>query len=320
MLNQAQDQVVQRDTSAIAVRDYGGRGSPVVLLHGGTRNLGDWTIIGPALAAHHRVIALDFRSHGASTPCEAAWTITDAVTDVQAVITALRLDPPWLVGHSIGGIVATHYTAEARPCRGVVNIDGVGVSLPPVLPSPDPVGAREQLQTMITQMAEAVNLAAATPPILLSAAEVTQRLATVRAQTIHRGDSWAVLGPTAARSWFQRADGQYQDNPSSVAIAALSQAVLDIDIFALTRQVTCPLLFVEAIDPSTPLTDSTGAVDLMQVWRGGVHLAFEQIAHEHPNVVWQGMVGDHMLVPHQAALLIEVLLHFIHEDPPVKGS
>jgi pimeloyl-ACP methyl ester carboxylesterase len=71
------------------------------------------------LAAHHRVVVLDFRSHGASTPCEGLWTIADAVDDVQAVIAALHLANPWLVGHSIGGMVATRYAATQGVCRGV---------------------------------------------------------------------------------------------------------------------------------------------------------------------------------------------------------
>ncbi len=96
----------------LAIRDYGGRGNPVVLLHGGTRNLGDWATIAPDLAPFHRVVALDFRSHGASTPCGAWWSVADAVADVQAVVAALDLDTPWLVGHSIGGIIATQYAAE----------------------------------------------------------------------------------------------------------------------------------------------------------------------------------------------------------------
>ncbi len=148
----------------LAIRDYGGRGNPVVLLHGGTRNLGDWATIAPDLAPFHRVVALDFRSHGAATPCGAWWSVADAVADVQAVVAALDLDTPWLVGHSIGGIIATQYAAEQGACRGVVNIDGVGVSLPPVLPGPEPVGTRTQLQAMITQMAEALAPAAAPLP------------------------------------------------------------------------------------------------------------------------------------------------------------
>ncbi|MBV9786864.1 MAG: alpha/beta hydrolase, partial [Chloroflexi bacterium] len=151
-----QDHVIHHGTVALAIRDYGGHGSPIVLLHGGTRNLGDWAMIAPILATRHRVVALDFRSHGASTPCGATWTVADAVADVRAVVDTLHLDIPWLIGHSIGGMVATQYAAKQGTCRGVVNIDGVGVSLPPVLPGSDPIGTRKQLQMMITQMVEAL--------------------------------------------------------------------------------------------------------------------------------------------------------------------
>jgi hypothetical protein len=134
---------------------------------------------------------------------------------------------------------------------------------------------------------------------------------TQRTQAVQRGEDWTVLGPTVERAWFQRPDGHYEENPSPLAIAALSQAMLDIDIFALTRAVTCPLLFIEAIEPAGPVHDPSSAVDLMQAWRDGVQLAFKRIAAEHPQIAWHGIVGDHMLVPHQAAQLTNVVLHFM---------
>ena len=169
---------------------------------------------------------------------------------------------------------------------------------------------------MIAQMAETIAPATAPASLLLSREEVAQRLSTLRQATVQRGESWEVIGPTAERSWYRWGDGRYQENPSSLALAALSQAVLDIDIFALTRSVRCPLLFIGAIDPLAPSTDTDGAIDLMQIWRSGVQLAIEQIACEQPNVAWRGVVGDHILVPHQAAVLTEVLLQFMNSDHP----
>lgn len=311
MTDLTHDQLVQRGPIAIAVREYGGSGPPVLLLHGGARNLGDWAAIAPRLTSQHRVVALDFRSHGASTPCDAVWSVADAIDDVQAVITALQLGAPWLAGHSLGGMVATRYAAEQRPCRGVVNIDGVGVSLPAVLPGPDPDAARQALQTMIAQMAEVIASTTAAPPAIVSAAEVAQQLSSMRKATIQREQSWDIVGPTAERAWYRWSDGRYQENPSPLAIAALSQAVAQLDIFALTRRVRCPLLFLEAIEPQPTSRGGDGATDLMQTWREGVRLAIEQIAQDHPNVAWRGLQGDHMLVPNQAAAVADALLRFI---------
>jgi pimeloyl-ACP methyl ester carboxylesterase len=309
-MNKIQDQLVWQGEIAIALRDYGGDGSPLILLHGGTRNLGDWELIAPVLTAHHRVIALDFRSHGASTPCETIWTLADAVADVQAVIRALDLDAPWLVGHSLGGLVATCYAAEQRASRGVVNLDGVGVSLPEILPDPHPHTTRQHLRAMIAEMAEILVPVTAASPMVYAAHEVADRLATLHAQTVERAGSWELTRPTAARSWYRLESGFYQENPSSAAVAALSAAVVEIDIFALTRAVRCPLLFVGAIDPAASRNDHAAAPDLMQLWRHGVQLTIEQIGREHPNVAWRGVAGDHMLVPNQAAAVAEVVLRF----------
>ncbi|HEU4324576.1 MAG TPA: alpha/beta hydrolase [Roseiflexaceae bacterium] len=304
-----QDHRVVCGAVTLAVQDYGGDGTPVLLLHGGTRNLGDWGTVVPRLAARHRVVALDFRSHGASTPCGAEWSFADAIDDVRAVVAALRLEWPWLVGHSIGGMVATGYAAEGGACRGVVNIDGVGISLPPVLPGPDSDAARQELQAMIAQMAAALAPGAAIPAApLLSVEELAQRLSAQREATARRGESWQVTGPTAERAWYRREDGRYEENPSEAAVAALSQAVAGIDIFALTRRARCPLLFIGAVDPAA---QSGEGADLMQRWRAGVRLAFEQIGRERPEVAWRGLSGDHMLVPYQAAAVANALLEFL---------
>jgi len=45
-----------------------GQGSPVVLLHGGLGNSNTWGSQVPALAGRYRVIVLDSRGHGRSTP------------------------------------------------------------------------------------------------------------------------------------------------------------------------------------------------------------------------------------------------------------
>ena len=51
----------------IAARDFGGDGADLVLVHGGTHNLGDWVALMPLLGPHFRCVALDLRGHGQST-------------------------------------------------------------------------------------------------------------------------------------------------------------------------------------------------------------------------------------------------------------
>jgi pimeloyl-ACP methyl ester carboxylesterase len=304
------DSTVPRGKVALAVRDYGGDGIPMVLLHGGGRNLCDWAASAQRLVAHHRVVALDFRSHGSSTPCDDVWSFAEALDDVAAVIAYFALDNPFLVGHSLGGMVATLYGARHHTCRGVVNVDGVGVSLPTVFPVSDPEVARQRIRDVIEAMASAVVPTSAGTAALLNRAAVDQRLAALRAQAEQRGQDWSIVGPGAERSFFRTPDGRYQENPSAVAQAALAAAVLDVDIFAMTRSVRCPLLFIGATGRAGIGTNGDQLSEVMDIWRGGVQLEFEQITHERPNVRWSGLAGDHMLVLHAAEPLTDSVLRF----------
>ena len=102
----------------------------LILLHGGSAHAHWWDHIAPALARTHRVLALDLRGHG-----ESAWThppayeIADYVADLEGVITALELDTPVLMGHSLGGFVALRYATTAVASRGAFVIVDIGPRL-----------------------------------------------------------------------------------------------------------------------------------------------------------------------------------------------
>jgi len=93
----------------------------IVLLHGITESRESWRPLIPSLAMFRRVLAVDLRGHGESPSADRFDPVSYA-TDVVETVGALGLRRPLLVGHSLGGIVATAYAAMA-PCDGVVNID-----------------------------------------------------------------------------------------------------------------------------------------------------------------------------------------------------
>ena len=98
-----------------------GEGPPLVLIHGITESWRSWEPLLAPLAAGHTVVAMDLRGHGGSSTGQ-GYDTGSMAGDVSEVVDALGLDRPLVVGHSLGGVVATAFAATF-PCRGVVNVD-----------------------------------------------------------------------------------------------------------------------------------------------------------------------------------------------------
>jgi len=95
------------DGATLAFHDSGGPGPAVVLLHGAGADHRTFADQATALAAHgSRVVLPDLRGHGASRPTSTRLTAPLLVADVEALVAALGLDRPVLVGHSLGGNLA----------------------------------------------------------------------------------------------------------------------------------------------------------------------------------------------------------------------
>jgi pimeloyl-ACP methyl ester carboxylesterase len=83
-----------------------GAGRPLILLHGG---LGSGEMFGPllpALAASHKVIAVDLQGHGRTADVDRPISIETMADDIAALIEHLGLDRPDVMGYSLGGGVA----------------------------------------------------------------------------------------------------------------------------------------------------------------------------------------------------------------------
>jgi len=89
---------------SLAATEYG-EGPPLAILHGLFGSGRNWAGIAQRLAAHHRVIALDLRNHGAS-PWADSMDYADMAEDVRASLRTLGHRRFALLGHSMGGKVA----------------------------------------------------------------------------------------------------------------------------------------------------------------------------------------------------------------------
>jgi pimeloyl-ACP methyl ester carboxylesterase len=91
-----------------------GAGRTLVMIHGFSAALGWWDAISDDLARDHRVVRLDLIGHGGAAAPKAGYAIERRAALVSAVLDRLRTDRATLIGHSMGGEVATALV-EARP-------------------------------------------------------------------------------------------------------------------------------------------------------------------------------------------------------------
>ncbi|KNG44927.1 alpha/beta hydrolase [Stemphylium lycopersici] len=98
---------------------------PLVLIHGWTCDSLDWSFTIPALIQKYYVIVFDLRGHGhSSAPESITYTIKDFAEDAVALLQHVSITKGVLVmGHSVGGVVASAITAlHPDIFRGLVAI------------------------------------------------------------------------------------------------------------------------------------------------------------------------------------------------------
>lgn len=96
----------------LEVLDFGGTGRPLLLLSGLGNTAHVFDELAPTLTAVGHVYALTRRGYGASSRPESGYDVARLGEDVLAVITALQLDRPVLVGHSIAGQEMSYVASE----------------------------------------------------------------------------------------------------------------------------------------------------------------------------------------------------------------
>jgi pimeloyl-ACP methyl ester carboxylesterase len=87
----------------LEVLDFGGTGSPILLLPGLGATAHSYDELGPLLARHHRVVAMTRRGSGASSKPDFGFDTPRLGQDLLQVMDAMGLEKVVLVGHSIAG-------------------------------------------------------------------------------------------------------------------------------------------------------------------------------------------------------------------------
>ncbi|MDA9930400.1 alpha/beta hydrolase [Alphaproteobacteria bacterium] len=129
-------QFVSHKGGKLAYRDAG-KGPALLFLHGMNGNSKSWTFAFQALSNRFRVVAWDAPSCGKSDSF--GDTIKDYVAAAKALIHTLDLQDVVIIGHSMGGLVATSLAAEPdMPVTGLIlSSTHLGFSIPsgrPLMP------------------------------------------------------------------------------------------------------------------------------------------------------------------------------------------
>lgn len=96
--------------------DFGGEGSPIVLLAGAGSSAWVYSDFGQELAKKHRVLALTRRGHGESEQPKTGYSIEKMNDDLLAVLDSHKIARAILIGHSLAGEELTRF-ARSHPDR-----------------------------------------------------------------------------------------------------------------------------------------------------------------------------------------------------------
>ncbi len=219
------------------IRNWGGEGRAVVLLHGLASTCRIWDFVAPVLARDFAVIAVDQRGHGDSGKPDSSYDFASVGQDVAAMLEGRGIRRPVLVGHSWGADVALEL-AVAHPglLQGIVFVDGGTI---------DASARYDTLDDALTQMA---------PPDF-SSVTASQFLDRVRS-----GGQWATLigehGAPAEEiilaNFETRDDGTLRAKLSRDNHLRIIRALWDHHPRALYPRVHCPVLMMPARQQNNP--------------------------------------------------------------------
>jgi pimeloyl-ACP methyl ester carboxylesterase len=93
---------------ALQVRDDGSHGNhAIVLLHGFASSMHWWSSVAERLAPHFYVVRIDLLGHGGSEKPRHGYSMENQARLVSEALASLHVERAVVVGHSMGGLVAT---------------------------------------------------------------------------------------------------------------------------------------------------------------------------------------------------------------------
>ncbi len=293
----------ESDTIRLAVHDFGGSGTPVLLLHGAGANLTVMKPFGQALASRFRVVTLDLRGHGRSE--DGPWDWSAVLDDLEETCERLGLYRPAVVGWSLGGMIAAMWAERHPECPAAVSIDGTP---PPVRPDQcaglDAARARAELVRL--HAAFSAMSTGRTEPLAPEALDAM--IESHRAMARRNGGSEDIAVEGLLRNLRTR-DGRTWLRPSPGTLDELRQAMAELDVIPVYTRARCPLLIVLA---TRDLPEQQPFYDLYAAYRRGFEERLAQATEDNPGLRVAHVEGSgHAMVTESPAELARLIVDFV---------
>lgn len=205
---------MRRDDLLLGYEEAGAGDPPLLLIHGWGTDRGVFAPLLRATCGEHRVVAVDLPGHGESGPQGPDPSVEAFADDVARVGSALALDRPVLIGHSLGGLVALELASR---------------------------GAARALVLLESPVAAPPAMAAALRPAL-------DRLETDAYQSTVEGLLGRMIGESFDPEGRARLIARARGLPQPV-LARTLRAALTYDSQAVAPRVRCPVLYVGTATP-----------------------------------------------------------------------
>jgi pimeloyl-ACP methyl ester carboxylesterase len=227
--------------------DWGNEAAPpLILIHGGLDHCRNWDAIARELQPHFRIMAPDLRGHGDSEWARgSSYSLADNVYDLTRLMRVAGLQHAAMVGHSMGGMVASAYagTYPEKVSRLVV-LDGAFLSSAQSLP------IAEQMSRWVDQLDRIGEHQESTFQTVEDAAKrlSARNKRLTEAQALHLARHGVRKGDDGLYRWkfdhHQRARAPYRLSADDYA--------------ALWSRITCPTLLMWGDESFLPDPEATG--------------------------------------------------------------
>ena len=274
---------------SVAVRDSGGRGPGVLLLHGAGGNLAHWDLVVPLLPDRFRLVSVDLPAHGASDVPE-RYSLAGDLAAVDAVRRSLGLRDTAVVGHSYGGMLAVALGAAGPDdYRLAVNLDGVGFGHP---------GTPEEVWSFWRDQAQERWLDSG------DRAWRDEAVATELRELAEAGAPGQLPPEMVMRGFSRAADGRWHQAPPATHQRTLLRTVREVDLLERYAASRCPTVTVLASRRPAPTPELARA---MAQHVDGIRAALAALPAESPAGRVLDVGSGHLVpleVPEVAARLL----------------